>query len=294
MADRSQQSLARDAALGDSEALARYLTEQVRTGALAADRLELAAHLGGSLALSLLGQSWTLPRSLQPWAREFGRWGQDACVRVALAGARVGVAIWERKRAWKLKRTVASWAKVDPREALANLEAQVVAGEFPMLEWGALAVDPPAFLRPLALVQWVYASRASSRDTRLLLHGAYPQAEAERLAEELSASGLQSRAEPGPDGQARLSVLREPAYRTPPGQAFADVLGYENGLAKAASCDLQGFNDYDAYTETVFRKLEESKGMKRREVLQRVRDDVVPWALGLGDPVRDRVRARQG
>lgn len=87
MADARARALERAADGGDPEARARWLTEQVRRGALAQDRLRLAAWAGDVGARLVLG----LPRvatpalALVPWVDALRPFGNPALLRAGVA-----------------------------------------------------------------------------------------------------------------------------------------------------------------------------------------------------------------
>lgn len=92
------------------------LRVRVAIGALHAERLDLAAHVGHAPARAALGlaAAAALP-GLDEWARKLFDWGHAACVRAAVAGAR---------------RVLAGWTAIgvgdpdaDPRRAIETAEA---------------------------------------------------------------------------------------------------------------------------------------------------------------------------
>ncbi len=88
MSDRRLRELERTASQGDLGARARWLTEQLRRGALSPDRLELAAYLGDPAAGAVLERPPQAPARLVEWALGLGRYGQEWVVRALIEGAR--------------------------------------------------------------------------------------------------------------------------------------------------------------------------------------------------------------
>jgi hypothetical protein len=95
VSDARLRQLQRDAATGDLAARARLLTERVRIGDLAPDRLQLAAYLGDEAAEEALGQRPHVPPTITVgrWVRGLARptvgegWPEWAAQAYALAAA---------------------------------------------------------------------------------------------------------------------------------------------------------------------------------------------------------------
>lgn len=96
VSDERRRRLEREAAAGDLAARAALLAERVRVGELAADRLELAAHLGDPAAAQALGREPLGPptitmgrwvRGLHP-GRDWAPWAREAFARAAAAAGR--------------------------------------------------------------------------------------------------------------------------------------------------------------------------------------------------------------
>jgi hypothetical protein len=88
----------------DDEREVRYLQELVRTGALAHERLELAALLEHGAARVVLGREDVAPSEELPveeWAAKVGaaiaERGPEACVRAAVAAANALPIRWENR-----------------------------------------------------------------------------------------------------------------------------------------------------------------------------------------------------
>ncbi|MCO5170936.1 MAG: hypothetical protein M9894_31795 [Planctomycetes bacterium] len=89
MPDDRLRDRARDAERGDPDARARLLVERVRSGALAPERLRLAAHLGDEAAGLALGEADDGPGDLVAWAGRLAGAGREALVRAFVAVARL-------------------------------------------------------------------------------------------------------------------------------------------------------------------------------------------------------------
>lgn len=89
MSDARIRELERDAAQGDLDAAGRLLLERVRAGVLRDDRLALAAHLGHAGARrALCRRADERELDLPEWVERLAKFGQEACVRAALAAVR--------------------------------------------------------------------------------------------------------------------------------------------------------------------------------------------------------------
>lgn len=119
MADHRLRSLERDLATGDPGARARLLRERLRAGTLELERAQLAAWLGDPDAREALGpggyeafaaplrevtrrvvgdlQTESASVSLAIWVAALERWGAPACVRAAIAAARLALPTIEGK-----------------------------------------------------------------------------------------------------------------------------------------------------------------------------------------------------
>src|SRR5690606_25234857 len=81
---------------GDLEARARLLAERLRHGALARERLRLAAYAGDAAAGVVLGAAEPAPpAALAAWTRGLLAFGDEACARAALGLADLTLPVWE-------------------------------------------------------------------------------------------------------------------------------------------------------------------------------------------------------
>lgn len=87
------------------------LRVRVALGALHDERVRLAAHLGHAVAREALALEGPPMAALSAWAQHLFEWGQGACVRAALAAARVALAAED------------AGAQGDPSAALGAAEA---------------------------------------------------------------------------------------------------------------------------------------------------------------------------
>jgi len=85
--DADLRSLERAAAGGDVDAEARLLQARLRRGDLDPTRLRLAAHLGHPAAVKALGPEAPPPPG-DDWVRALEDWGEEVCLRAALAVVR--------------------------------------------------------------------------------------------------------------------------------------------------------------------------------------------------------------
>ncbi len=131
MTDLALRRRERAASGGDLEARARLLAERLRHGAVARERLRLAAYAGDAAAAVVLGAEPAAPEALAAWARGLLVFGDEACARAALGLADLTLPVWEgwepgvfapgavlrrartTTQALLLVRDEASWARAD-------------------------------------------------------------------------------------------------------------------------------------------------------------------------------------
>jgi hypothetical protein len=118
---------------------AAFLRERVRAGALARDRLELAAYCGHEAARQALEQIKATRVGLRKWAVGLRRWGGEAATRGAVAAARAASTatrdLWSDGRVDSALARAEDWARCPCEEhareaqqaALDALEAFIAA-----------------------------------------------------------------------------------------------------------------------------------------------------------------------
>ncbi|MCO5172222.1 MAG: hypothetical protein M9894_38485 [Planctomycetes bacterium] len=116
MTDVRLRALEREATRGDLEAAARLLRSQVRLGALDAPRLGLLAYAGDPAAALAHPGAPTPPDDPKAWVLGLEPWGAEACVRAAVAAARLALPQWEARR-----------PDPRPRQAVAAVDAWLAA-----------------------------------------------------------------------------------------------------------------------------------------------------------------------
>lgn len=122
---------------GAAEDEAAWLRERVRAGELGDDRLRLAAYVGHRPSVLALGAVPPAPAYVQAWVYGLERWGEEACLRAAIAAAR---------RACACLRPGSSRRR-DAGALIARAERQTLGhalGEAPELDPHVLDDDPPA------------------------------------------------------------------------------------------------------------------------------------------------------
>lgn len=97
MSDTTLRLLERAARVDPSacDARARHMAARLRAGEVDPDRVRLAAYFGDTAARTVLGCD-PPPVHLETWALGLAAWGQEPCVRVAVAAARVALPAYER------------------------------------------------------------------------------------------------------------------------------------------------------------------------------------------------------
>lgn len=292
MADSRLRQLQRDAASGgDLEAEARFLLERVRVGKLPAERLELAAYLGdpaARLAVSVPGPDPTAPWTrdeLAGWVVGLRRWGKVSCVRAAVAAARLALPVWERQfpqddRPHRVLGVAEDWIRcpcayhtarareVALRERhrgyhraryanAARLAAQA-AGEIS----GTLAL----LKRDLSFAE-ASALQARVEGAGAIAHVRLDDARRDRHRLELVSLGW--RLEEAWEVVSELALDQEAI-------PLADEL--------VETCDRLAATCAHAASDRAWR----DEGLSPRGVRDAVQDELLPWALGLRDLVRER------
>lgn len=297
---------------GAAEDEAAWLREQVRHGDLPAERLRLAAYLGHEPALRVAGDAGVI--AVGDWLGPLGEHGREACVRVGLAAARAGRlalaaeparAVIEAAEAWLIcpcgrhealafDRSVAAWDVLCEEVDAAALD----------LRWHVIGQEDAASLRR-EYRREIASQPASARALRDLI----PFADTGGASDDMVALVVRGGAVPGALVEVHLTwhVESDPAWPATGRVSLAawvedsltDSLSEALRPAVAATsaavwlCAPGPWREAPVFPASV-PVAYAGYGREQAEVLRAIRADVVPWALGRGDPVRDRVAAREG
>lgn len=246
-----------------------YLSAQLRAGTLSEERVALAAYLGSSAAILVSGAA-PPPSELLGWAKGLYRWSREARIRIALAAiGQVGI-------------------------PLVQGSEQVIAAEEWLLDPGRplpanSSPDPGEWSRALSLV----TSESVGHEHRVHPHD------------------LRSTSVAGPDpghrhGLEPGAARTQPAYirrglpdPSPPHDHPVpdEVVLYAVERDLPIACGDKPFTSSLRVCELLYlaarwaeRSLEPEAAAER--VWTGLRAEVTPWALGLGDPRLDAIRAR--
>lgn len=256
---------------GDFEDYARLLVECVRAGDLRRDRLELASYCGHEPSLCAIGRAELLRQDAaeHDWVIGLVDYGREASFRAGIAIARQVVAAWRRHLPNllavpepdpalaalndMLEPVVARAERylLGDQEALEPLTALTAQGEALLAAWRVANDQLPDAVDLVRRTIW-----ETSKDERMgLVQAARTVAELHRLA-------VADESQPGLVGVGRLTRpdASEPAV--------------DCGALSTCLTRLSVGLDYQ------FGAL---------SYMNAVKAELIPWALGLGDPVRIRV-----
>jgi len=291
MSDGDLRNLERLAAGGDVEAESRLLLERVRLGALAPEGLRLASYLGHEAA-RLASPLEEPPTELVAWILELAPWGKDALARTAIAAA------------WLVEPVYRAQAPGDPR-----VEELLRAAEGCLLNPSVDSVVRGQGLlselqeRGLSRARFAYAARwalgaALAEGADAVLARDLSWEEGTRLVAQLSSVGADCYLEPATkEPQARHMIFRR---GRPPKLILAiKTLREHTGWSlRDAHEALSGRNGAlgDAVQAAIHAsdELWAEEGLTPERVRAAIQSELIPWALGLGDPIRERVVKRSG
>ena len=162
---------------------AALLSEWVRTGDLSQDRLRLASYCGHRGATLALGkEAPARPADLADWVSDFGCWGSEVGVRVAIALARLGLPLWTQSETLGTLQAILSASRAwlaDPTPAR-RAEAATFAdeqGDLPFTP--SLGANAPG---PVAAALAVLAAAQEIRDSPSSESSLYTASPAKKLA----------------------------------------------------------------------------------------------------------------
>lgn len=290
MSDSDLRNLEHQAAAGDLEAAARALAERVRTGDLAESRLRMAAYLSHAPALSAT-ESSPPPTDLPTWCQGLVGWEREALVRVAIAAARVVVPVYQAQQPGDPR--VEQLTRAAEDRLLDPSPDTVLCGQFLLSELQERGFYRAryAYAAPAALE----AALAERVDARLADDLSWE--EASHLCRSLRDLGAEVYLEPaGEDPQARYTLYqrRRADQLVPAIKTLRDLTGMSLSEAHAAA---RGSGSVLSHTlqavATAADTFWAEEGLNPAAVMAAIQRELLPWALGQGDPVRARVAERR-